>query len=188
MTKQDIRDWLMAGEALVNVFPYNKNGQDCTIFKTESLGKPDDVVYIPDISLNDLNCYEGNLSMDDINDILNCCYTTKDFWDEAYGNKKCAESLFIQCDWQHPNIRDLKDCTTDEEAKENWGETWEEMESDAVRLVGFIHKYADGTVSTWRVELSDEDEAKINAILAKYETEGESIRGNADEILLSEVV
>lgn len=47
-----------------------------------------------------------------------------------------------------------------------------------VKLVGFIHRYGANDFSIWNVQLSDEDKESIEAILAKYETEGFSVRGN----------
>ena len=48
-----------------------------------------------------------------------------------------------------------------------------------VKLVGFIHQCGANDFSIWNVQLSDEDRKSIEAILAKYETEGFSIRGNS---------
>ena len=47
-----------------------------------------------------------------------------------------------------------------------------------VKLVGFIHRYGANDFSIWNVQLSDEDKESIEAILAKYETEGFSVLGN----------
>lgn len=47
-----------------------------------------------------------------------------------------------------------------------------------VKLVGFIHRYGANDFSIWNVQLSDEDKESIEAILAKYETEGFSVRGS----------
>lgn len=54
-----------------------------------------------------------------------------------------------------------------------------------VSLVGFIHQYGADDLSVWNVQLSDDDEQAINAILEKYRDHGISIRGNS-EITLKE--
>ena len=49
-----------------------------------------------------------------------------------------------------------------------------------VNLVGFIHQYGANDYSIWNVQLSDEDQKNIEAILEKYQTQGLSIRGNSE--------
>lgn len=56
------------------------------------------------------------------------------------------------------------------------------------RLVGFVHRYEDGTYSLWGVDLAPEDEEAINEILLKYQNEGVSVRGDADSISLDEAL
>lgn len=45
-------------------------------------------------------------------------------------------------------------------------------------LVGIVFKYGVNDYSIWQVNLDPNDEAEINAILEKYETEGFNIRGD----------
>ena len=47
------------------------------------------------------------------------------------------------------------------------------------KLVGFVHQYGEDDFSMWNVQLSEEDEEAIHKILAKYEANGYSIRGNS---------
>ena len=54
-----------------------------------------------------------------------------------------------------------------------------------INLVGFIHQYGANDYSIWNVQLSDEDQKNIEAILEKYQTQGFSVRGNS-EIKLKE--
>ena len=56
------------------------------------------------------------------------------------------------------------------------------------RLVGFVHRYEDGTYSLWGVDLASEDEEAISEILSKYQDEGVSVRGDADSISLDEAL
>ena len=40
-----------------------------------------------------------------------------------------------------------------------------------INLVGFIHQYGANDYSIWNVQLSDEDQKNIEAILEKYQTQ-----------------
>lgn len=64
-------------------------------------------------------------------------------------------------------------------------ETFSKIYGD-VNLVGFIHQYGANDFSIWNVQLSDEDQKAIEAILDKYRANGISIRGNS-EMKLEEV-
>ena len=55
-----------------------------------------------------------------------------------------------------------------------------------VNLVGFIHQYGENDFSIWNLQLSDEDQKAIEAILDKYRANGISVRGNS-EMKLEEV-
>ena len=48
-----------------------------------------------------------------------------------------------------------------------------------INLVGFIHQYGNDDFSIWNVQLSDEDQKAIEAILEKYRDNGFSVRGNS---------
>lgn len=120
MTREEAKKLLEQGKRIDEIFPLSE-GQDCMIYKGE-WSEGDDIIYIPDIELNELDSdlpagYK-----------VGYMYTGKDFIDEAFGNVKAAEELFNSCDWMNPDIADLFCYTSDEEAKELYGETWEEME------------------------------------------------------------
>lgn len=125
----------MSGMSLDEAFPFRKDGQECDIYKAEWPEKPekhlDAAIYIPDIGLNDIPADKKGMSEEEIDDILGYCYTVRDFVAEAYGNARLAKDLFATCDWQNPDVQDLKDCTDDEEAVRDYGETWQEMEDRA---------------------------------------------------------
>lgn len=120
MTREEAKELLEQGKRIDEIFPLSE-GQDCMIYKGE-WSEGDDIIYIPDIELNEL---DSDLPAEHK---VSYMYTGKDFINEAFGNVKAAKELFDFCDWQNPNIIDLLDCTSDEEAKELYGETWEEME------------------------------------------------------------
>ena len=62
-----------------------------------------------------------------VSEKLGFLYTAQDFLNQTGGNVPAAKDLFHFVDWQNPNVQDLMDCTDDEEAKEIYGQTWEEM-------------------------------------------------------------
>lgn len=134
MTKNDIkRKMITEGSSFAKAFPFEKSGQECTIFKTEwpldVAAHLDDVIYVPDICLNDIDVYSTDLTEDQINNVLSHSYTVADFLMEAHGNISLARCIFIDCDWENPDIHDVMDCTDDHEAMENFGGTWEDIET-----------------------------------------------------------
>lgn len=46
-----------------------------------------------------------------------------------------------------------------------------------------MHKYTDGTISYWWLEMDEQDTTEINAILARYIDRGYSCRGNIGPVL-----
>lgn len=79
------------------------SGQNCEIFKSDKAWNEmddNDIIYIPDIMLNDLTeIFEGCFSFYDIKQLIENIYTKADFINIA-GDK--AEELFHYVDWQHP--------------------------------------------------------------------------------------
>ena len=75
-----------------------------TIYKADAFSVSDEIIYIPDIWLNNLDTLNGE---DDgisyAQRVTDNCYTGKDFVDECGGDKELAERLFYYCDWQHPS-------------------------------------------------------------------------------------
>ena len=110
MTKQEILKLLRNGVKLNQIFDFI-SGQECEIYKADdwTQAREDDIVYIPDISLNDI-CIDKNIHFEDERlYILRQFYRKKDFVLECHGNEKIAEDLFNYVDWQHPDIQDLLD-------------------------------------------------------------------------------
>ena len=54
------------------------------------------------------------------------------------------------------------------------------MEFNSPILCGFVWKHGDKDFSAWEVQLSEEDENAIYAILEKYECDGCSVRNCYD--------
>lgn len=115
MTKQELREKLLSGKVLDELFHFT-HGQECLIFKADKFCARDEIIYIPDIDLNEIPV-DANLSVDNsirdmwwpmtaeeqINLALSFCYTGNDFVDECGGDVEKAERLFWYCDWQNPS-------------------------------------------------------------------------------------
>lgn len=113
ITKDELRLALEGGARLIDMFDF-RPGQECEIFKSERFQTGDEIIYIPDLSLNDLPI---DLVIDDpeaVEDILNNCYTGNDFLEECGGDRDLAEQLFYYVDWQHPSSA-LPEVEDDEE-------------------------------------------------------------------------
>lgn len=118
MTKGELKDKLIAGTFLVDLFNFT-DGQECLIYKGK-FEVSDQIIYIPDVDLNEIDT-ESVLDDEEIKNVLNHCCTGKDFVVECNGHEKLAEELFRFVDWQHPNIQDVLDAYDDEEFKEEYG-------------------------------------------------------------------
>ena len=103
MTKEQLRIELKAGHSLDEVLTLC-HGQDCLIYKATEFKPGDEVLYIPDIDLNEIPV-DKDLRSDNegIEDVLSFCYTGDDFIETCNGDEKLAERLFWYCDWQNPS-------------------------------------------------------------------------------------
>ncbi|MBM6724912.1 hypothetical protein [Pseudoflavonifractor phocaeensis] len=102
LTKDELRLALEGGTKLVDMF-YFQPGQECEIFKAERFRTGDEIIYIPDLSLNEIPI---DMVVDDpeaVEDILDNCYTGNDFLEVCGGDRDLAERLFHYVDWQHPS-------------------------------------------------------------------------------------
>ena len=115
ITKEYLRKELECGKALKDIFEFSEC-QECSIYKGKfNLEKAENIIYIPDIFLNDIDIDTDFLTEMEIKNILNNCYTTAGFLDEAQGYVNLAESLFNYVDWQHPDLYDLLEGYEDEQ-------------------------------------------------------------------------
>ena len=131
MTSKELEIKLQAGATLNEILVF-VDGQDCTIFKAKEFCTGDEVLYIPDVELNEIpiniplnvdNSMSDNsngkwgsmTAAEQITLILSYCYTGDDFLSECDGNERLAEDLFHYCDWQHPSSA-LPELEDDEEA------------------------------------------------------------------------
>lgn len=102
MTKAELETLLRSGEKLMEMFDFGP-GQECEIFKANCFEIGDGIIYIPDISLNELQIGRPIKGPDEMENIIANCYTGKDFVDKCCGNQEMAKRLFLYCDWQHPS-------------------------------------------------------------------------------------
>ena len=121
VTKEQLKERLKNGEHLEDIFEFT-DGQECLIYKG-NFEVSDNIIYIPDIWLNELNV-DSRATEEDIEDIIHNCYTGKDFMEECHDIESVAETLFNIVDWQHPDIQDVLDGyieDDDEEFKKEYG-------------------------------------------------------------------
>ena len=102
MTKEALRMKLEAGRIMDELFHYTA-GQQCTIYKAAAFTTGAEVIYIPDICLNDIPMDRPLGNSEEIEEVLSVCYTGDDFVQECEGDVRLAERLFSYCDWQHPS-------------------------------------------------------------------------------------
>ena len=101
MTKTEIAEKLRSGKALADILEF-RSGDECEIFKEDRFLPGDTVLYIPDLRLNGL-VTDRTVSEEEIQNIIDNCYSGADFIAEANGDSELAKRLFLSCSWQHPS-------------------------------------------------------------------------------------
>ena len=102
MNKEILISRLRKGEVLEDILPLS-DGQECLIFKANKFTEGDDILYIPDVFLNEIPYNRPCESMDDIREIVRRCYTGDDFLALCNGHGRSAVEIFNYIDWQHPS-------------------------------------------------------------------------------------
>ena len=102
LTKQELRLRLQQGQTLSGLLAFGP-GQDCEIFKADKFYPGDEIIYVPDVSLNHISLDRPITDLEKLEEVLSQCYTGQDFIDECRGDMEKAERLFWYCDWQHPS-------------------------------------------------------------------------------------
>lgn len=92
INKNELKARLKQGELLGDIFNFT-DGQECLIYKGK-FEKSDNIIYIPDIYLNELETDTVVEDEEDLNNILKNCYTGNDFLKECNGCEKAARALF----------------------------------------------------------------------------------------------
>ena len=152
MKVSEVKERIYKGECLSDIFEFT-DGQECEIYKGD-WNPGDEVIYIPDIDLNEI-CINRPLvkilDKEEIEDVLSCLYTGEDFMNLADGNEELAKRLFYYCDWQHPSSA-LDEITADEQYWED-----EEEEKDELPHYGEININGDCFLVKEREECSNSE-------------------------------
>ena len=119
MVKTELKAKLEARAILEDLFNFT-DGQECLIYKAEKFEASDNIIYIPDIYLNDIDI-DVVLRGEEIDNVLHHCCTGNDFVEECRGHIDLAEELFWFVDWQHPNIQDVLDTYDEDEFEAKFG-------------------------------------------------------------------
>lgn len=103
LTKDELRQKLLDGETIGDLC-MTSSGQNCEIFKASEFLPGDEILYIPDFSLNNIpaDCPVCD-SAKEFEYVLSLCYSGRDFVELCGGDVEKAERLFWYCDWQHPS-------------------------------------------------------------------------------------
>lgn len=119
MTKAELLEGLRNGSALKELLQLSP-GQDCTIYKAEKFSIGDEVIYIPDMELNNITTGKS-MYEEDAEYTVNRCYSGEDFVDLCDGDDALAYRLWCYCDWQHPSSA-LPECEYDDEEDKKFAE------------------------------------------------------------------
>ncbi len=131
MKKAEILSRLKEGEKIERILSLSW-GQDCPIYKAAAFTEGDDVIYVPDVWLNEIEFQTGDGWDEEAEEkrLRGMLYTGDDILAECGGNRKLAEELFNCLDWQHPSSA-LDDYPylgyTEEEWQERYGKTSAEL-------------------------------------------------------------
>lgn len=128
MTKAELREQLESGKSLDNVLPFT-DGQECVIYKMENFEVSDEIIYIPDMGVIDIPIYLP-LSDEEIEDVINHCYTGNNFMEIAKNHKKLAVDLWNYIDWQNPDLDDFLMGYEEEQFKDDYGFDMNELEEN----------------------------------------------------------
>ena len=99
MTKENLRKALQNGQSMDELFTFI-DGQECEIYKEDDFIVGDVIIYIPDIYLHEVPMRP--LTEDEIEEVLDICYTGDDFISICGGDVEKAKRLFYYVDWQTP--------------------------------------------------------------------------------------
>ena len=119
MTKEELQRRIVEDEQMLEAILPLSDGQECLIYKAPDFSVTDEIIYIPDVWLNNLDILNGSDDDGGISyaqRVVENCYTGRDFMDVCGGDVKLAERLFHYCDWQHPSsaLPELEDIEKEE--------------------------------------------------------------------------
>lgn len=135
MKISELEKALLSGKALSEVLSL-RDGQDCTIYKADTFRPDDTILYIPDISLNEIPIdlvlnidnsmsdassggWGSMTAAEQIHTVLSYCYTGEMFVEICEGDEALAWRLFCYIDWQHPTSA-LDEVNYDDQDDAEW--------------------------------------------------------------------
>lgn len=105
MNKTELRQALLRGMKLTDLFHFT-SGQECFVYKGAFRPGSQEIIYIPDLSVLDIDISE-KLDPDQVDDVIRLSSTSIDFMEECHNDPHLAADLFAFVDWQLPNLEDL---------------------------------------------------------------------------------
>ena len=96
LAKQELMVQLRHGHTLNDHLAFGP-GQNCEIFKADKFYHGDEVIYVPDVSLNQIPLDRPITDLEELDEVLSNCYTGQDFIDECHGDVEKAKRLFCYC-------------------------------------------------------------------------------------------
>ena len=119
MTKADLEAGFRHGHWLDELLKLSE-GQDCLIYKANHFRTNDVIIYIPDITLNEITAFTVP-KPEEVQHIIGNCYSGKDFVNLCDGDEALAYRLWCYCDWQHPSSA-FPECDYEDEEDKKWAE------------------------------------------------------------------
>ena len=96
MAKAELKAALENGQCMVDLLEFC-SGQECEIFKSDRFVAGDEILYIPDLQLNEIHMERPITDPEELEDVLSQCYTGDDFLEECGGDMELAIELFLYC-------------------------------------------------------------------------------------------
>ena len=82
MKKTDLKAALRSGAKLNDLLSFGP-GQDCEIFKADKFYEDDEVIYVPDVSLNEIPLNRPITDQNELDEVIGYCYTAATSWRSA---------------------------------------------------------------------------------------------------------
>ena len=126
MKIKELEEKLFSGMPLAKALPMI-DGQECLVYKGDwdSL-EYDDIAYIKDTQEYG-DCREP-FPVEEIPDVMDCCYTKGEFLSACKGNERIAKDFFEWPDWETPDLGQYLGGYGDGEFVEEFGIRKEELE------------------------------------------------------------
>lgn len=122
MTKTELRERLASGKPLEDVLTF-KNGY----YKSKKFFVNDNfIVYIPDLTVLDI-CTYNSLHEEEIDDVIEHCYTGNDFMKISKDHGLLAKDLWDFVTWQNPDLDDFLEGYDKDDFLSDYGFSMDEL-------------------------------------------------------------